>query len=139
MATKKPQRVWVTEIGTPRGVIVLTRGGKAQIKWSPNFRQKWAQKYSRAQKFVDSEVLRLCEPYTPLRTGVLIKSGILGTEIGSGFVQWIAPYALEQYYGGRNPGESSTGPRRGYMWFERMKVDHKDKIIKGAKKLMGGS
>ena len=79
-------------IQTPRGQIVMLSNGKAEIQWSAQaFKTKWYRRYTAAQKYVDSEVLRLSEPFTPLLTGTLIKTGILGTDIGSGLVQWIAP------------------------------------------------
>ena len=123
-------------IETPRGKIIITPAGKAELTFNSGFRQKWQGQYSDAQKFVDSEVERLSEPFTPLRTGMLIKSGILGTNIGSGLVQWIAPYAKAQYYGHRKPG-SLTGPLRGPQWFERMKAVHKDTILAGARRIAG--
>ncbi len=73
-------------IETPRGKVVRTKTGKARLTWNTNFQPKWQVRYSRAQRFVDSEVLRTCEPMIPLLTGMLIKSGILGTDIGSGIV-----------------------------------------------------
>jgi hypothetical protein len=123
-------------IETPRGKIVTTAKGKAELKWNTNFQQKWQQRYSASQKFVDSEVLRLCEPMVPLRTGMLVKSGILGTDVGSGTVQWIAPYAKAQYYRAREVG-SMTGPQRGPFWFRRMKETHQRKIIEGARSIAG--
>ena len=123
-------------ITTPRGTIVVTKGGKAELKWNPDFQPKHQKYYSDAQKFVDSEVLRLCEPYTPLLTGMLIKSGILGTDVGSGEVAWIAPYARKQYYSPRKPG-SQTGPLRGPQWFERMKAVSGQTILAGARKIAG--
>jgi hypothetical protein len=111
---------------------------KAVLEWNTDFVPKWEKRYSEAQKFVDSEVLRLSEPYVPLLTGMLIKTGILGTEIGSGTVQWIAPYARAQYYMKRkNP--STTGPLRGPHWFERMKEVHKRTILEGARRIAGGN
>ena len=126
------------EIKTPRGRVFVTAGGKAALEWNTNFRPIWQRRYTKAQKFVDSEVLRVSEPFVPLLTGVLIKSGILGTEIGSGMVQWIAPYARRQYYATRKPG-SQTGPLRGPYWFERAKKVHVKQILAGAKKLAGRS
>jgi hypothetical protein len=123
-------------IETPRGTIVQTANGKAELKFNPDFQPKWQGHYTAAQKFVDSEVLRLCEPYTPLLTSMLIKSGTLGTDMGSGTVQWIAPYARAQYYGHRKPG-SLTGPLRGPFWFERMKAVHGTKITQGARRIAG--
>ncbi|MBV5322616.1 MAG: hypothetical protein JZU60_02125 [Ilumatobacteraceae bacterium] len=124
------------KIETPKGSIVITKSGKAALEWSTDFQQKWQGNYSAAQKFVDSEILRLSEPFTPLLTSMLIKSGTLGTDIGSGTVQWIAPYARAQYYGHRSPG-SQTGPLRGPQWFARMKEIHGEKIIAGARRIAG--
>lgn len=124
-------------IETPRGAIFATAGGKAELKWNTDFKPRWQRQYSAAQKFVDSEVLRLSEPYIPLLTGTLIKSGILGTDIGSGTVQWIAPYARKQYYLPRTPG-SQTGRLRGPQWFERGKAVWGRALIAKARKMAGG-
>jgi len=119
-------------ITTPRGQVFINGNGKAELKFNTSFGPKWTRIYSEAQKFVDSEVLRLCEKYIPKRTGMLVKSGILGSEIGSGTVKWIAPYAKAQYYSPRKVG-SQTGTERGPLWFERMKAVHASKIIIGAR------
>ena len=126
-------------IETPRGKVVIGANGKAELVWKTNFAAKWTKQYTAAQKFVDSEVLRYSEPFTPLLTGTMIKSGILGTEIGSGTVSWITPYARRQYYKGRLPGTQQAGPLRGRLWFERMKAVRGETIIKGAKKIAAGN
>ena len=126
------------KIETPRGKVVIGENGKASLEWNTNFVPKWTERYTKAQKFVDSEVLRYSEPFIPLLTGTLIKTGILGTDIGSGTVSWIAPYARYQYYRGRRPGTQQAGPLRGRYWFERMKAVRGETIIRGAKKLAGG-
>jgi len=124
-------------IETPRGNVFLNKKGtRAELVWNTRFRPVWQRRYTMAQKFVDSEVLRLSERFTPLLTGTLIKSGVLGTVIGSGEVKWIAPYAKYQYYATREPG-SQTGPLRGPYWFERMKQVHKGEIIAGARRRAG--
>jgi len=124
-------------IDTPRGTVVVNKNGVAELTFKPDFQPRHNEYYSRAQVFVDSEVLRLCEPYTPLITGMLIKTGILGTEVGNGLVQWIAPYSREVYYSPRPPGRPS-GPLRGAFWFERMKADHRQEIVDGARRIAGG-
>lgn len=125
-------------IKTPRGKVFLNKDGtKAKLEWNTNFQPKHQKRFDTAQEFVDSEVLRLCEPYVPLLTSMLIKSGILGTEIGSGLVSWIAPYAKAQYYSSRKPG-SETGPLRGPQWFERMKEVDGQNIEAGARRRAGG-
>ena len=47
----------------------------------------------KVQQYIDSEVLRLNEPFVPKDTGELIQSGIKNTEIGSGEVKYNTPYA----------------------------------------------
>lgn len=127
-------------VKTPRGQIIQsrTKNGKvtARLEWNSDFGQKRTDSFSRAQKFVDSEILRLDAPYMPFRTGTLIKSGQLGTVIGSGEVDYVALYSASQYY--TTAMSRSYDAQRGAKWFERMKADHKSEIITGAKKLAGG-
>lgn len=124
-------------IKTPRGTIIQTGNVSCKLVWNPGFGPQATERYSRAQKFVDSEVLRLSTPYIPIKTSMLIKSGILGTVIGSGEVQWIAPYAKKQYY--NTADTRSYDPIRGGHWFKRMKADHGKAIVEKAKRLGGGS
>lgn len=113
-------------IKTPRGTIYVqaSKGGKvsARLEWNSNFAPSMEKGFSNAQEFVDSECIRRMNPETPRRTGVLIKSATLGTVIGSGEINQIAPYARRQYYEHREKSH----------WFERMKNRHKDSILKGA-------
>ena len=110
------------------------------------------------QKYIDSEVIRLSGPYTPHRTGVLKKSAKTGTKIGSGKVEYASPYGRYQYYGklmvspetgspwakryetkvltDRNLTYHGGGLLAGSYWFERMKADHKDKILAGARRFL---
>lgn len=105
----------------------------AGLTWNTNFATNWANKFSMAQKFIDSEVLRCSDPYTPKQTGNLINSGKLGTVIGSGEVKYLAPYAAPQYY---NTAQTRPyDPQRGAKWFERMKAAHKKAILEGAKRV----
>lgn len=120
--------------------------------------ERGLQSYGRVQKFIDQECIRRMDPYTPRITGALIKSATLGTVIGSGKIQQVAPQARYLYYGKlmvssvtgsayATKGESkvltdkdlnytkSANPQAGAYWFERMKADHKDKILKGAQQV----
>mgnify|MGYP002550924108 FL=1 len=94
----------------------------------------------KVQKAIDSEVLRRSDPYVPFRTGFLKKSGILGTKIGSGEVIYNAVYANRNYYlnAGRGKQGTAKGGLRGKCWFERMKVDHVQDILKTAREKAGG-
>lgn len=114
------------EIVTPRGTVYAqaSKGGKvsSKLEWNPEFAPSKEKGFSNAQEFVDSECIRRMNPETPRRTGVLIKSATLGTVIGSGEINQIAPYARRQYYEHKEKS----------YWFERMKNRHKDSILKGA-------
>lgn len=117
------------KIQTPRGSVYTTgnSGGSvtAKLEWNSGFGQNESEKFSRKQAFIDNECIRRMAPETPRRTGVLIKSATLGTVIGSGEINQVAPYARRQYY---------EHKERSY-WFERMKNRHKDSILKGAQKI----
>lgn len=123
-------------IETPRGRMftVKTSSGTvtAKLEWRSGFGQEKSRGFSNAQKFVDSECLRYMDPLTPRRTGMLIKSGTLGTVIGKGEIEYLAPYARRQYYENRGKGQ------RGKKWFERMKTAHGAIIRKGAQRIAGG-
>lgn len=113
-------------IKTPRGTIYTqaSRGGKvtAKLSWNSGFSSSMGKAFGNAQEFIDSECIRRMNPLTPRRTGALIKSATLGTVIGSGEIDQIAPYARRQYYEHKEKS----------YWFERMKNRHKDSILKGA-------
>lgn len=120
-------------------ITAQTKNGmvKSTIKWSSGFANKWNGQFTRAQKYVDNEIIRKCEPYTSRVTGMLIKSATLGTVIGSGLIRWIATYARKVYYSVRAIGRPS-GALRGGKWFERMKIVSGKAIIAAAKKIAGG-
>ena len=126
----KPKRN--IKLQTPRGQISTyrTKDGKviARLDWEPGFKRKKEDGFNNAQEFVDSECLRYMNKLTPRRTGMMIKSATLGTVIGSGSIEYLAPYARRQYH------EHKT--KR--LWFETMKKGHGDKIRKGAAKFIAG-
>lgn len=127
----------IFQISTPRGEIfqIKGKGGNttAKLEWNPGYGEKKAADFSKAQEFVDSECLRYMNPLTPRRSGYLIKSATLGTVIGSGEIEYLAPYARRQYY------EHSGGEgQRGQKWFERMKAQKLDAIRKGAANFAAG-
>ena len=103
--------------------------------------QRSLENGGRVQKYIDSTVLRLSDPYVPFLTGQLKVSGIRGTVIGSGTVVYNAPYARRQYYTNSGNGKEGTarGGLRGRHWFERMKADRLDEILQGAAKIAGGT
>lgn len=102
------------------------------------------------QRYIDTQTIKECAPYTPFRTGMLRGSATVVN--GGGAIEYKAPYARRLYYnkGGvdslgrryspvRNFNmRANCGSRRGSMWFERMKRDGgADKILRGAAKMAG--
>lgn len=73
--------------------------GTLGIKWDKSFGAKNTDKFQKAQKFVDSECIRLMEPYIPFRNGSLEQSAKTSTVIGSGEIRQNQPYAHYMYYG----------------------------------------
>ena len=77
------------------------------ITFDPNFNQKTESNFDSCQKFIDSEVVRLSDPYVPVDSTMLKKSGISGTVIGSQCQQlkryWHLPHIKNQIeYLGQN-------------------------------------
>lgn len=126
---------------------------------SSDIQQTYNKKISKAQQFVDRECIELMIPYTPMLSGQMMQSATRGTIIGSGEIKYNSPYARYQYYGKlmissitgspyARKGESkvltskdlhynkSKHPRAGKLWFERMKADRKEQILKGAQNLL---
>lgn len=120
-------------IETPRGKLQQIKIGSGALKgtvyarltWNPRFKPNKERSFSNAQEFVDSECLRYMNSLTPRRTGFMIKSATLGTVVGSGNIQYLAPYARRQYYEHKKKSK----------WFETMKAQRKETIMKGANKI----
>lgn len=141
---------------TPRGrvIIVRTASGKwtSKLIWNDDIKRFNGQ-YSRAQVWLDNAVLKDSTPYVPMLTGALYKTGTLGTTLGEGVVQWIAPYARYIYY-----GKVMRGPKYGPkyatnkdlhinksehsqaqpFWFEAAKAQNKSIWIRGVQTLAAG-
>lgn len=147
-------------IKQPSDFHVAVKNGSLELEWNKKFGKNASCNFKKAQEFIDSECIRKMVPYTPMLSGTLFKSVILETKIGSGEIIQSAPYARYQYYGKlmvskitgssyATHGESkvladkaltystSKHKRAGPMWFERMKADHKDSILRGAKRMAG--
>ena len=122
-------------IQTPQGVLVQRKNADgsmtATLTWNKGFGTQKSAMFNDAQDFIDSEVIRRMDPYTPMDSGFLKKSPLLLTVIGSGNIVQNTPYARRWYY---TPAKFSGAPKRGNYWFERMKNEGgKEAILRGAK------
>lgn len=136
----------------------------AQFQWNHDtaslLKAKNLEKGGRVQQAIDKAVIDWNLLYCPMATGTLARSAYSATQIGSGKVVYPGPYARFQYYGkvmtdenGRvwvRKGEkkpivterdliysTDLNPLAGPFWFERMKADHKDDILREAKSVAG--
>lgn len=114
-------------IVTDRGQLFANANGQAVIRWNRGA-QQMNQNFDKLQVFIDNTVVRHMDAYVPMRTGILKKSVVLGSRMGSGELVYIAPYAHKRYYGsGRLKG------LRGSKWFQRMWSARKSQIIREVK------
>ncbi len=85
-----------------------------------------------AQKKLDTEVMRVMEPYMPKLYGNMIQSMEKATDIGSGEIIVNTPYAHRRLKSARKNG------LRGPNFFERMKADNLDHLKRFIGKQTGG-
>ena len=100
---------------------------------------RFEQRFTAAQKFLDSEVLRCSAPYVPMRSvdgGTLMKSGTNATKLGSGQVVYNTPYARRMYYGVNYNFSQVKHPQACAQWFEKAKAVHKENWVNGVNKII---
>ncbi|MDE6500474.1 MAG: minor capsid protein [Ruminococcus sp.] len=133
---------------------------RMNLTWDRNFSRKNNKYFNNVQERVDSECMRLMAPYTPMKSSQLQKNATTSIRIGSGKITYNSPYARYQYYGKlmvssvtgsawARRGESKilTGKDLNYskkqhqkaqkLWFETMKTNHKEQILRGAVAMAG--
>ena len=130
---------------TPKGELVRikTESGEVrmEIRWNPGVGQDMTERINGVQAYIDSKCLEYCDPLVPKDTGILKQSGIMNTQIGTGEVKYRTPYARRWYYMPANfnqgSGSGMNAVGRGNYWFERMKQQHKENILRGARGISG--
>jgi hypothetical protein len=100
------------------------------------------EKHGSAQKFVDSEIIRMADPYVPSDTTFTRKSVFLNTNIGSGEITY------EAYYTNKNKTRTiwndtrpnihwQDAPLRGPFWVKRMwEAGGRERLIRDLKALI---
>lgn len=82
----------------------------------------------KAQQFFTHEVQRQCDPYVPMRTGVLKDTAIEHDT----YIEYVQPYARRQYYEHRGNG------LRGPQWDRRMWPNRGPQIVQAVANYVGG-
>ena len=100
--------------------------------------EKKKKNIERAQKWLDNEVLKDCEPYVPFDTGALTRSGNVNSQLGSGEVIWNTVYARYQYYGNGFNFQRTHHPQACSQWFEVAKAAKLNSWVDGYKRIVTG-
>lgn len=74
------------------------------------------------QARLDAQVLKDSNYYCPMDTGILQKSAVIHSVLGSGLLIWQTPYAREQYYNDGYTHKHSRNPNATSRWFESAKA-----------------
>ena len=90
------------------------------------------RKGGKVQLAIDNAVVRYCLPYSPWRTGTLAQSPYAASHLGQGEVVYDTPYATRMYYNPQYNFRKDVNPMAGAYWFERMKADHAQDILREA-------
>lgn len=115
------------KITTDRGELFVNAKGNSVLRWKGG-KPPTDEGFNKIQIFIDNTVTRHMDPYVTMRTGMMKKSVLLGSRMGSGELVFIVPYAHKQYYrNGRLNG------KRGPRWFHRMWAARKDTVIREVK------
>jgi hypothetical protein len=99
-------------------------------------RSRLSSGVGQAQKALDLQVMKDCDPYVPADTLNLANTARRATDVGSGEIVWEGPYAAKQYY--ELPHKSrDRHPLAVTRWFEHAKAARKAAWIRVAKKAGG--
>jgi hypothetical protein len=101
----------------------------------PQIKAKIAAGSSRAQQWLDAQVIKDTEPFVPMIKGTLYQSAHQST-IGSGEIKYRTRYARAQYYGLPNKTKSRH-PQATMRWFEHAKATHRQSWLSMCKKMFG--
>ncbi len=111
---------------------------KVRVNINPNGLLANNNRFEAAQKWLDNEVIKDCNPYVPYRTGNLATSVIRHTVIGSGMIVYKTPYAKVVYnsdgwHFSVNVHELATD-----HWLDVVKPLQLEKWQNGVMKILGG-
>ena len=103
------------------------------LVFAPDFGSKVKKNFAETQDYIDGQCMSYLPDYTPIARKRFKNHGKMSRSHKvpqPGLIINTEPKARHEYY--TNKGYS--GPNRGKYWFERMKADHKDDILKGLNK-----
>lgn len=98
------------------------------------------KRFEQAQAYIDSECIRLMQPYVPVALPFWNNAGKLRDSAENpehGVIEYTAPKARHDYYANVNHANGGN-PQAQRMWFEFMKQESAGSILRGVVKIIGG-
>lgn len=112
-----------------------------KLIWNAGAMALRRKKIAEAQDYIDSECLKRMTLYVPVGLPYYKNSGKLrdsGRIAEPGKITYTAPFAKNDYYN-RNVNHRHGGnPNATALWFETMKSNHKEAILRGVAAIVGG-
>lgn len=110
------------------------------LVWNKGMLQSKRKKLAEVQDYVDKKALQLMIPYVPVARPFWHNAGKLrdSARIAEpGRIEFTAPFARDDYYARKNHKERGGNPNGRRLWFEYMKVQDGQKILMGARRIIG--
>lgn len=110
------------------------------LRWRRGFHKDFEKRFEQAQKYVDEECVKLMDPYVPVAKKSYRNAGKLKKSVrisSPGLIEYTAPFAEHDYYANVNHAHGGN-PNAKRLWFEVMKAEKKQQILRGAAVIMGG-
>ena len=101
-------------------------------------RMKIENKFSSVLGILASQVLKDCNEYCKMDTGMLIASSYIHSQLDRGLLVWQTPYAARQYYE-IETAYKDKNPRASWRWCEVAKQHHGGEWTRIAQRLMSGT
>ena len=108
------------DVQTFNGIPII-RVPSERIEWRDGVR-RMERRYNSIQKFIDNTVVRHMNPYVPMKNGILAKSVIIGSRMGSGELVFVAPYSHKLFYSENMRFSKSRHRLAQARWVEGMKA-----------------
>ena len=114
---------------------------KATLILNKNAISDRKKRFEAAQEYVDKKSLEYMTLYVPVGLPRYKNSGKLrdsGKIAGRGKIVYTAPKARGDYYNKTINHRHGGNPNATALWFETMKVKHKQTVLRGAAAIAGG-
>ena len=110
------------------------------LEWNTAAQRVRQTRFKQAQNYIDKKAVDYMMPYVPVARPFWHNAGKLrdSARIAEpGRIEFTAPFARNDYYARKNHKEHGGNPNGRRLWFEYMKVQDGQKILMGARRIIG--